>query len=243
MSGWLATAVCQIGLFTAATAATMTSSDPSDPTEYQREFEHALQSARTAAQSSSATARDLITLAESYLDAGDDLYSDPKQRHDAYEQGAESALRALALNDRDADAHFLYAANHGNAVRLGNDARALMELPTIKNHVARAIELNPDHARALQFMGGLLAELPWIFGGRADEAERLLKQAIHIDSGYTNARLVLAKLYIRQDRIEEARNQLTALLNTSNPHYAFDWRYKFKPEAEPRLQSFEQQSR
>lgn len=79
-----------------------------------------------------------------------------------------------------------------------------MELPTIKNHVARAIELNPDHARALQFMGGLLAELPWILGGRGDEAERLLKRAIHIDSGYTNARLVLAKLYIRQDRIERS---------------------------------------
>lgn len=72
MCRWLVAAVCQIGLFIAATAATTTSSDPSDPTEYQRELEQALQSARTAAQSSSATARDLLTLAESYLDAGDD---------------------------------------------------------------------------------------------------------------------------------------------------------------------------
>jgi hypothetical protein len=75
MSGWLITAFCQIGLFTSATVATTNSSDPSDPTEYHRQLEQALQSARTAAQSSSATARDLIKLAESYLDAGDDLYS------------------------------------------------------------------------------------------------------------------------------------------------------------------------
>jgi hypothetical protein len=91
-------------------------------------------------------------------------------------------------------------------------------------------------------MGGLLAELPWILGGRADEAERLLKRAIQIDPGYTNARLVLAKLYMRQDRIEEAKTQLVALLNTPNPHYRFHWRHKFKPEGERLLQALERQS-
>jgi hypothetical protein len=149
----------------------------------------------------------------------------------------------MTVNERNAEAHFLYAANFGSSVRLsGHGPRALLELPTIKHHVTRAIELEPAHARALQFMGGLLAELPWVLGGREDQAEQLLKQAIQIDPRYTNTRLLLAKLYVKQDRREEAKEQLTALLNTPHPHYPFHWRHHFKPEAERLLQSLHRPS-
>jgi hypothetical protein len=48
-------------------------SDPSDPAEYRRAVELGLHHARDAAQSHSATVDDLTRLAQSYLDAGDDL--------------------------------------------------------------------------------------------------------------------------------------------------------------------------
>jgi tetratricopeptide (TPR) repeat protein len=118
-----------------------------------------------------------------------------------------------------------------------------VSLTTIKAHLARAIELNPHHARALQFMGGLLADLPWILGGRLDEAERYLHRAIRAGSGYTNARLLLAKLYLKQGRVQEAREHLNGVLTVVNPHYPYHWHRKFRPEAERLLQSLERGSR
>jgi hypothetical protein len=234
----------QLVLLITPTAAAFNASNAADLNEYRQVVEQALQRAQSAAQLPTPTLDALVKLAQAYLDAGDDLYTDPRQQHGAYEKGAGAALQAIAMNERNADAHFLYAANLGSAVRLsGHDPRALLELRTIKHHVTRAIELDPAHARALQFLGGLLAELPWVLGGREDEAERFLKQAIQVDSNYTNARLLLAKLYVKQDRTEEAKEQLAALLHTPHPYYPFHWRHHFKPEAERLLQSLERSSR
>jgi tetratricopeptide (TPR) repeat protein len=223
--------------------AVATIQDDSDSLDYLHTLQEDLLKARAAAQSPVATGGDLLTLSQACLDAGDDLYSDPARRRQAYEEGAEAALRAIALSEETAEAHFLYAANLGNAVQLGGRARAAMSLSTIKAHLARAIALNPHHARALQFMGGLLADLPWFLGGRMDEAERYLHRAIQADSRYTNARLLLAKLYLKQGRVREAREQLNGVLTVVNPHYPYHWRRKFRPEAERLLQSLEQRSR
>ena len=76
-----------------------------------------------------------------------------------------------------------------------------------------------------------------------DEAERYLHRAIQADSGFTNARLLLAKLYLKQGRVQDAREQLHGVLTAVNPRYPYHWRRKFRPEAERLLQSLEQRSR
>jgi cytochrome c-type biogenesis protein CcmH/NrfG len=76
-----------------------------------------------------------------------------------------------------------------------------------------------------------------------DEAERYFHRAIQADARYTNARLLLAKLYLKQGRVQEAREQLNGVLTVVNPHYPYHWRRTFKPEAERLLQSLEQRSR
>ncbi len=215
------------------------SHDHSIPPNFPRSLEQDLRKAQEAAESPGATIGDLVRLATVYLDIGDDLYTDPMQRRQAYEEGAEAAGRALALNEEDAETHFLYAANLGNAVQLGNRAQAVLSLSTIKNHVERALELNPRHARALQFMGGLLAELPWVLGGSVKKAEHYLKRAIEADFRYTKARLLLAKVYLKENRVQEAREQLDALVNTTDPHFPYHWLHTFRPEAQRLLQSLE----
>ena len=66
----------------------------------------------------------------------------------AYEAGAEMATRALQVDERDAQAHFLYAAALGSAERLKGIPNAGLVLGEIKQHVRRAIELDPTHGRA-----------------------------------------------------------------------------------------------
>jgi hypothetical protein len=176
-------------------------------------------------------------LAEVYLNIADDLFTDDKKRLAAYEEGARLARKAFELQDVNAEAHFLYAANLGHVARLQGTSAAALLVREIKAHVARAIEIRPDHAPSLQMMGGLLAELPWFLGGDVRAAEDYLKRAIAVDGDYTNARLLLAKLLIKQDRLEQASQQLRAVIQADHPHYPYTWERLFKPEAERLLQS------
>ena len=68
-------------------------------------------------------------------------------------------------------------------------------------------------------MGGLLMELPWFLGGDEKKAQQYLERAIASDGNFTNARLLLAKLYNKQGRADDAKRQLEAVLHAENPHY------------------------
>jgi predicted Zn-dependent protease len=157
-------------------------------------------------------------------------------RQQTYGAGATAALRAIELDGKNADAHFLYAVNLGSEARLKGLSTAAGALSEITLHVRHAIELNPNHAPALQFMGGLLAELPWFLGGDEKEAQQYLERAVTADGNYTHARILLAKLYLKHNRIRDARQQLDAVIHARAPHYPYTWRQKFKPEAEALLE-------
>jgi tetratricopeptide (TPR) repeat protein len=177
-----------------------------------------------------------LALAQVYMDLADDLFTDNGDRRSAYEEGAKAAERAMELQDSSAQAHFLYAANLGSAERIKGLTYAAMRVKEIKQHVARAIELDPTHAQALQMMGGLLMELPWFLGGDKKHAQGYLERAVAADGNFTNARILLAKLYKNQNRIDEAKEQLKAVIHAEHPHYPYAWARKFKPEAERMLQ-------
>ncbi|MDO9116923.1 MAG: tetratricopeptide repeat protein [Nitrospira sp.] len=177
----------------------------------------------------------LVQLASTYFDLADDLLTDEKKRRTAFEAGAKAAEQAFQLDDSNADAHFFHAANLGSAERLRGIANAAMVVKEIKYCAMRAIELNPNHAQALQMMGGLLMELPWFLGGDEKKAQEYLERAIAADGNFTNARILVAKLYKKQDRIDDAKRQLETVIRADHPHYRFAWERTYKPEAERML--------
>lgn len=207
------------------------------PPNYPQSIEHSLAALLSQREASGENVDLLLKLSEVYKDLGDDLYTDDEKRRGAYEEGARLAQRAIELQEAHAHAHFLYAANLGNDKRLKGRGSAMLALKDIKSHLARAIALDPQHARALQFMGGLLAELPWFLGGDRDAARDYLERAVAADGNYTNARILLAKLYIKRDRVDDARAQLEAVIHAESPHYSHAWTNRLKPEAERLLQS------
>lgn len=180
----------------------------------------------------------LLKLSDEYLDAGDDLYTDEAKRRSVYREGARLAKRAIELQETNAHAHFLYAAHLGNERRLAGHTAAMRALREIKSHLMRAIALDPQHPRALQFMGGLLAELPWFLGGNDKAAQGYLERAVAVDGNYTNARLLLAKLYLKEHRVTDARVQIEAVIRTDAPHYRHHWTHRTKPEAERLLRQW-----
>jgi len=228
----LARTVGFVGVLVVLTASVARAEHDGTPPNYPQSLEPAL---GTLLKQRKAYAEDvglLLKLSEVYLDMGDDLYSEEDERRRAYEEGARLAKRALDLEDTNAHAHFLYAANLGNEKRLKGTGSAMLALDDIKSHVRRAIALNPLHARALQFMGGLLADLPWFLGGDRKAAQDHLERAVAADGNFTNARILLARLYVKQDRVDDARAQLEAVIRAESPHYRRAWIHRLKPEAE-----------
>ncbi len=174
----------------------------------------------------------LVRLSETYFDLADDLLTDEGKRREAYEAGARAAKRAYELDDSNADAHFFHAVNLGSAERLKGIADAARVVKEIRQCAMRATELNPTHAQAFQMLGGLLIELPWFLGGDEKRAQEYLERAVAADGNYTNARILLAKLYRKQNRIEDAKSQLEAVVQARHPRYRYTWERKYKPEAE-----------
>jgi tetratricopeptide (TPR) repeat protein len=173
---------------------------------------------------SSSDVHTLLHLADLYLDLGDE-YQEEGKRRAAYEEGARLALRAVALDDTNADAHYLYAANLGSATQLKGAMASALTINDLKAHVRRALALKPDHGPALHMMGMMLEELPWLLGGDRAGALTYLQRAVAADPHDIHARLDLAKLYIKRRNAEAGRKELTTILlsevsaNQGDPRY------------------------
>ncbi len=209
------------------------------PAGYPQSLEPALQKLLGRIQQGDPSSDLLIQLSSTYFDIADDLLTEQAQRMAAYQAGAKAAKQAFEMDDSDPDAHFFYAANLGSSERLKGLTNAAMVVKDIKHCAMRAIELNPKHAQALQMMGGLLMELPWFLGGDEKKVQEYLERAIAADGNFTNARLLVAKLYTKQGRADDAKRQLEAVLHAEKLHYRYAWERTYKPEAERLLKTLD----
>ena len=155
----------------------------------------------------------LVRLADIYLDLGEDVSVGTAKRRAAYEEGAKFARQAIDLQEQNADAHYLYAANLGSAAQLTGIMASALTIRDLKHHLTRALGLNPDHAPALHMMGMMLEELPWFLGGDAASALTYLRRAVNVSPSYAHARLNLAKAYIKRNDSDSARRELDTILN------------------------------
>lgn len=178
-------------------------------------------------------------LSHVYMNMADDLLTDKSEKIEAYDKGLKAATQAMTLHPDDAETHFLYAANLGSATQLRGITSGVVNLTEIMKHVDRAVELDPHHAPSLQMKGGLLAELPWYLGGNTKLAKNYLRRAIEANGKFTNARIILAKLLIKEGKIAEARAQLLAVVQAENPHYPYTWERRFRPEAQRLLDTLQ----
>ena len=173
----------------------------------------------------------LLKLADLYLDIGNDLFTDPKQRLVAYKEGARFAQRALELQEDSAEAHFLYAANLGEAAALKGVVQSFLSVNKIRFHVMRALELKKDHVPALHMAGMMLEELPRLMGGNPEAALDYVKRAVTLNPTYTEARLNLAKMYLKRNTPDLAKQELLAITNMDHPNDPYAWVQHHRPEA------------
>jgi thioredoxin-like negative regulator of GroEL len=204
----------------------VTMSEPS------RSLDGQLQVLLDAGAATSADPALLLKASDLYLHIGDDVERGRDTRVAAYEAGARLAQRAWQLEDTNAEAHYLYAANLGSAAQLKGVMASAFTVRELKAHVARALTLRPHHAPSLHMMGMMLEELPWILGGDKKEAVIYLKRAVAADPEYDHARLDLAKAFLKRDDPESGRHELALIVSRGQPSRYFE-------EAKRRLASLD----
>jgi hypothetical protein len=149
----------------------------------------ALPSVTRAGQSASDLARQAMEECEQGQNAGS-----REARKEHFERGEALATQAIAVDDRNADAHFGVVCNLGELLRLdGEKLTSVFSLHRLLNEVDRTLQLDPNHVDAMATKGTLLVRLPRMFGGDPVEGERLLREVVQRDDQAVTSRIALAK--------------------------------------------------
>lgn len=113
----------------------------------------------------------------------------------AYNKCRELALEAVALDQSNADAHFVVFAAEGRLQLIKGAVPNPIALYKVQGRLDQVLDLDPEHAGGLTAKGGLYRQLPWALGGNLDKAEAFLKRAIEQDPNAIGARIELAATY------------------------------------------------
>jgi len=127
---------------------------------------------------------------------------------DLYRLAGEQAEAILSRNPNSPGANFVYFAANGRILIADGLTKNLFALRKLdKDHLDRAIQLDPEYANALAAKGGVLLDLPSLVGGDPDEGLRLLRRANQINPSGVGTRVSFARALAHHGQIDEARRQ------------------------------------
>ena len=181
--------------------------------------------------------RTLVTLSRAWFLYGENRAASEEARLAAYDRGRFVAERAIARAPGDAEAHLWCAINLGSWAHVKGLVRSLLTLQNIRREVETVLHLDPDNVDAHVMAGSLDREVPAILGGDKAKAEEHFKTARKLAPHLTGARIELAKLYIKMDRLAEARQELQGVLGEATPTDRSRWELTEVPQARVMLRS------
>lgn len=164
---------------------------------------------------------------------------DEDRRTSSYENALEVAKAGLAADSSSARAHLAMAVAQGRAALDAGTQERIRRSRAVKRHADRAIALDSTLASAYHTRGRWYREVADIgffkraiakavYGGLPDasyeQAVQDFKRAIELNDEVFH-HLELAKTYLKMDRTQAARRELTTALNMSSDD-PFASRYK-----------------
>ena len=178
-----------------------------------------------------------LALAEICFIWGDIRARTPEEKLEAYDRGRQAAKRAVELGPRNPLAHFWLATNAGRWGQTKGVMRSLFLLPTVKEGMQTALELDPKLVGAYSLAGTVFYEVPGLLGGDLDKSEEMFRKGLNLDPKTTGLRVGLAQTLIKRQRLDEARRQLQAVLDEKEPRNPADWTMKDLKRARDLLDS------
>jgi tetratricopeptide (TPR) repeat protein len=131
--------------------------------------------------------------------------TDENVKRQAYTEGRDYAQRALALDDRNPDAHFALFATQGRLQLMDGAVVNPVSLYNASRELDRALEIDPNHSDSLAAKGGIYRQLPRLLGGNLDKAEDYLTRSIALNPNAIAARIELAATYRDMGHVERCR--------------------------------------
>ncbi len=160
-------------------------------------------------------AADLATQAIAECEKGR-LLADRDERAACFTRGEKLALRAVALDDNCAEAHFAVFCNRGETMRLdGESITDVLALRGLLAELDRTLALRPDDPRALAAKGTFLVRLPRLLGGDVERGEQMLRRVLVLDPETVTARLGLARVCSYRGQRNEALQYATRALEVA----------------------------
>jgi tetratricopeptide (TPR) repeat protein len=155
----------------------------------------------------------------------------------AYDRGRQAAKMAVQAEPRNAAAHFWLATNTARWGQANGIVRSLFLLPAVQREIRLVRDLDPAFTPVYALAGNVYYEVPTLFGGDLAKAEEMFRTGLARDPHYTLLRVGLGKTLIKRGRRDEARRELTAVLEERAPSNPADWRVKDMPEARRLLET------
>jgi tetratricopeptide (TPR) repeat protein len=137
------------------------------------------------------------------------------ERRAFLEDGIEAGRRAAALQPMRAEGHFWVAANMGALAESFGIRQGLKYRKAIKEQLQTVLRLDPgfQDGSADRALGRWYFKVPRLFGGNHTRAEEHLRRSLAYDPHSTVTRFFLAELLIDDDRLDEARAELQAVID------------------------------
>ena len=184
----------------------------------------------------------LLALSEVCFMYGDVRAKTVDEKLEAYDRGRQIAKRAIDLAPRSAAARFWYGTNTGRWGQTKGIMRSLFLLPSVKDEMETALELDPGYAPAYALGGNIYYEVPGFVGGDLDRSEALFRRGLELDPHYTNMRLGLARTLWKKGRGADAQREAMAVLDEKAPSNPADWTVKDVPQARALLEQIKGRS-
>ncbi|MFQ5962017.1 MAG: tetratricopeptide repeat protein [Candidatus Methylomirabilales bacterium] len=184
----------------------------------------------------------LLALAHVCFLWGDILAKTRDEKLEAYDRGRQAAKRVVELEPKNPTAHFLYAVNTARWGEVNGILSSLFLLPTVKKEMNITLNLDPNFTPVYALAGNVYYEVPGLFGGDLDKAEAMFRKGLEQDPTFTAMRVGLAKTLIKKGRIDEARQELQAVLDEKEPRNMAEWTLRDSKEARELLDSIKDKS-
>ena len=155
----------------------------------------------------------------------------------AYDRGRQAAKMAVQADPRSVVAHFWLATNTARWGQANGMVRSLFLLSDLQREIRLVRELDPRFTPVYALAGNVYYEIPAVFGGDLAKAEEMFRTGLAQDPRFTLLRVGLGKTLIKRGRRDEARRELTAVLEERAPRNPADWKVKDVPEARRLLET------
>jgi tetratricopeptide (TPR) repeat protein len=147
-----------------------------------------------------------------YLVDANDRRHDGKAAQRAIDSGIDNTRRSIALNDGFADAHALLADLYGIKIGHGGMLTGMRYGPKAEAEANRALQLDPDNARARLVFGRRQLYAPKLFGGDIDKAVASFRQATTLDPRLDEGFVLLSMAYAKKGDTTAARTAIDEAL-------------------------------